>query len=118
MEKIKSLLQDEKFQKKLAKLSAKKRAEVEQTVRDGEKLKKKWQRKEEALMRMPKEKRLKAICKEYLLVALDTGKLIGAGLREKSYKEHAMWLEASSKKRLGYELTTRLKAANILPLEG
>ena len=118
MEKKKSLLNDEKFQKKLAKLSPKDRAKVEANVIDGEKFMGKLQREKEALMRMPKEKRLKAICKEHLLLTLDFGKRLECALRDKETKRNALWLEYFARKQMGYELTIALKNAKVLPLEG
>ncbi len=117
-EKNKSLLDDEKFQKKLAKLSPTDRAKLKQDILENEKERRKMERAEERLMRMPKEQRLKAICKKHLLSILDFGKTTECALRDKKTKRSAIWWEHHVRKQMGYELTMDLKNAKVLPLEG
>ena len=110
MQKSKSLLDSEKFQKKLAKLSPYSKMTVEQRVRESEAFARKNQREEEALMRLPKEERLKAIYWTYIDLAVTFAKMLG------SMKEGTGVLTKELKKQLKFELTMALKKANVLPL--
>ena len=114
----KSLLVDEKFQKKLAKLSPYSRMTVEQRIKESEKASRKWQREEEALMRLPKEKRLKALYTRYIGLAVDFAKCLGKGIGSGQVKETTGVLTKDLKRELKFELTMALKKANIFPLEG
>lgn len=119
MEKNKSLLDDEKFQKKLAKLSPYSRMTVEQRIKESEKASRKWHRQEEALMRMPKQEKLKAICADYLGLAVDSAIGLGMALKERKVKSsdvEKLWIVKDQKTRLRSELTIRLKKFGVLPL--
>ena len=119
MEKKESLLEDEKFQKKLAKLSPRDRRIVKRRVIEGEKMSQQWQREEDALKRMPKEQRLKAICADYLGLAVDMAIGLGMALKERKVKSshvEKLWIVKDQKTRLRSELTVRLKKFGVLPL--
>jgi hypothetical protein len=118
MEKKKSLLEDEKFKKKLAKLSPYRRMTVEQRIKENEKWARKWQREEERLMRMPKEERLKALYTRYIGLAVFFAKNIGLLIGRGDMKERTGEATKDLKTRLKFELTMALKKANVLPLEG
>ncbi len=104
-------LEDEKFKKKLMKLSPYARMTVEQRIKEGNKELRKSQREEERLMRMPKEQRLKEIYGNYLKLAFDDGcELGGRQLSDETKKDF--------KTRLRAGLTSRLRRFKVLPLEG
>lgn len=117
MEKSKSLLDDEKFKKKLAKLSPYSRMTVEQRIKEGEKDRRKRQREEERLMRMPKEERLKKIYKECIYVAYDFGRSTGVLVGKGELRPTPTEFEKSRRISLVSGLTWQLKEAGVLPLE-
>ena len=112
MEKRKSLLDEESMKRKLSKLSPRDRAKVERNIIESEKVGEKYRRKEEALMRLPKEKRLKAICSRYIELSVYFAKIFG------SMKEATAGDIKELKRELKFELTMALKKAGVLPLEG
>ncbi len=117
MEKRKSLLDKDSMKRKLAKLSPRERARVEQSILEGEKESRKMQRAEEALMRLPKEKRLKKICGEAIetcwFFAQSFGARFGEGDSEPGdFNKKFLKTQAKS------SLTLQLKKAGVLPLEG
>ena len=120
MEKIKSLLDDEKMKKKLAKMSPKERTKVEQNIIEGERFMEKERRKEEALMRLPKENRLKEIYGKHLKMAFDEGIDLVRSLMEGRIRgrEVFIFLQKHSKNRLRVALTEDLKKFGVLPLVG
>ncbi len=118
MEKNKSLLDDEKFQKKLAKLSPTDRAKIKQDILEGEKERRKEQRAKERLMRMPKEERLKKICRNFFDAHYRSGHSAGILIGQGRLKP---FTEARIRKGIqqgAWHLTMNLKKAGVLPLEG
>ena len=112
----KSLLDDEKFKKKLAKLSPYSRMTVKRRVKEGERAWRKWKREEDKLMRLPKEERLKVLYGRYLDVAVTFAKSLGLAIGQGALKQTTGILTKELKRSLKFELTMALKKANVLPL--
>ena len=110
--KIKSIFDEKWRQERLAKLPPREREVVEKRIIRSEKLAAKWRREEEALMRLPKEDRLKKLYGKYLKMALEFGITIG---HAKNRKEE-MALKETFGKLFRPELTHALKKAEVLPL--
>ncbi len=115
MEKKQSLLNSEQFKKKLAKLSPRERATVRRRILEGEEMQRKHEKEEEALMRLPKEERLKAICSDYIGMTVDVakglGKMFGSGVKETTGE-----MTRDLKQQMRFALTMALKKAKVLPL--
>lgn len=69
------------------------------------------------LSKMSKEDRLKAVCRRYMYIAFEVGKVVGGGLKSKKYKATCQGLEGFFNKAIGGELTRAFKKAGVLPLE-
>ncbi len=116
MEKRKSILDQDSMKRKLAKLPEKERKEVERRIVETEAMVKKEQRKEQALMRMPKEERLKKIYGQHLKNAFDHGVEIGQLSMTEGSKMSGQYFQREAWKQLRPGLTNALKKAAVLPL--
>lgn len=116
MEKRKSLLDQDSMKRKLSKLSPRDRAKVERNIIESEKVGEKYRREEEALKRMPKEERLKAIYADYFGIAVDSAIGLGRVLEAKGIKVSNGYAVKYLKQSLRFGLTTRLKQFGVLPL--
>lgn len=116
MEKRKSILDSDQMKKKLLKLSPHKREIVKQRIIETERNARKYEREEEAIMRLPKEQRLKEIYGKSLKWAFDLGITIGKGLMRKKDKEASKYYQEKFRKQFKPGLTLELKKAGVLPL--
>ena len=73
-------------------------------------------RQREALMRLPKEQRLKRICRNHVILAFEEGKRIQDALNTPEHKETAEYFERRFRRQCGSGLTWSLKEAKVLPL--
>jgi hypothetical protein len=119
MEKIKSILEEESMKRKLAKMAPRDRAKVERNIIESEKVGEKYRREEEALMRMPREERLKKICGKAIesccRYAFEHGVMLGHGDLKPTKGEVERFKFFRTQAKSG--LTLDLKKAGVLPLE-
>ncbi len=88
---------------------------VKNKTSESERRSKKFKRREQKLMRMPKEKRVKEISAQHLKLAFELGIVVGKAFADKKTKRLAMSLEEMFRKKLRPGLTNALIRRGVLP---